>query len=129
MARLSLHRWIVVTCLLSPAVALAQAVPPSGNSSSSSSGTLPPGLGTLAGPNAATAKQPQGSVGNGQVVNNRKFKQLRLDDKNGPVDSYVRVGPSVNNQGGLENPSAPPAGAGPTRHGPEVLKIGGNIKF
>ncbi len=125
MARLSLRCSIVMACLLSPAVAFAQTATPSSNSS----GTLPPGLGTLAGPNAASGKQPQGSIGNGQVVNNRKFKQLRLDDKNGPVDSYVRVGPSVNNQGGVERPDASPAGAGPVRRGPEVLKIGGNIKF
>lgn len=115
----------LAACLLSPALALAQAAPPSSNSTGNSSGTLPPGLGSLPGSSA----HPQGSVGNGQMVNNRKFKQLRLDDQSGGMNSYVRVGPSVNNQGGLENPTAAPAGAGPTRTGPEVLKIGGNIKF
>ena len=92
-------------------------------------GTLPPGLGSPGGPGTvseASAGKTTGST-NATGPGKPNFKELRLDAQTGGVNSYVRVGPSLNGQGQSQNLSGP-TGSG-QRTGGELFKIGGNIKF
>ena len=94
--------------------------------------TLPPGLGSggIAAPPAERRVDP------GKGEGKPGFKELRLDNQSGALNSFVRVGPPVNGQGqgSAESRSSGPSAAGNTgsaneRRAPELFKLGGNIKF
>ncbi len=123
MSRLPTLAAVVGVVLLAPAIAQAQTTTaPNG---------LPPGLGSGSSAEAA----PQGRIDGGPTANKPTFKELRLDNQSGALNSFIRLGPSTNGQGqgsaesrsigsgssGTSNPSE--------RRSPELFKLGGNIKF
>ena len=63
------------------------------------------------------------------------FKELRLDNQSGALNSFVRVGPSANGQGqGSAESRSTGSGTSGTgspgdRRSPELFKLGGNVKF
>jgi hypothetical protein len=95
--------------------------------------TLPPGLGS----NGIAAPAPAGGRPDaGKTEGKPNFKELRLDNQTGALNSFVRVGPPVNGQGqgSAESRSSGSSAAGNTgsaneRRAPELFKLGGNIKF
>ena len=122
-SRLSTLAAIAAAVLLTPAIAQAQnTTAPNG---------LPPGLGS--GSSAGSA--PQGRLDAGQAANKPAFKELRLDNQSGALNSFVRVGPSTNgqSQGSAERSTTGSGSSGTSnpseRRSPELFKLGGNIKF
>ncbi len=124
-----LHRSIfaalAAAAVLVPALASAQAAGTAQN-------TLPPGLGS----GGVAASPGEGRMDPGKTEGKPAFKELRLDNQSGPLNSFVRVGPPVNgqSQGSAESRSTGSSAAGNSgsandRRGPELLKLGGNIKF
>ena len=123
MSRLSTLAAVAAAVLLAPAIAQAQtATAPNG---------LPPGLGS----GTAAGSAPQGRLDGGPVANKPTFKELRLDNQSGALNSFVRVGPSTNGQGqGSAESRSTGSGSSGTRNpnerrSPELFKLGGNIKF
>lgn len=125
MSRLSTLAAIAAVVLLTPAIAQAQ--------NTTAPNSLPPGLGS--GSSAGSA--PQGRLDSGPVANKPAFKELRLDNQSGALNSFVRVGPATSGQGqGQGSAESRSTGSGPTgtsnpseRRSPELFKLGGNIKF
>ncbi len=131
-SRLSTFAAVAAAFLLAPTLAIAQApVTPAPN-------TLPPGLGS--GTPAGSA--PAGRLDSGPAANKPVFKELRLDNQSGALNSFVRVGPSANGQGqgqgsaerSTTGPGSSATGSSGTgspseRRSPELFKLGGNIKF
>lgn len=126
------HRSLVAALaatLFAPALANAQATAAPG---AAANNTLPPGLGS----SAISGPAPNGRIEPGKSEGKPAFKELRLDNQSGALNSFVRVGPSVNGQGqgSAESRSSNAPAAGTTgnaseRRGPELFKLGGNIKF
>ena len=125
-SRLSTFAAVAAALLLAPSLAIAQApvtIAPSG---------LPPGLGSGTPPGSA----PEGRLDAGPTAAKPAFKELRLDNQTGALNSFVRVGPATNGQGqgSAESRSSGSSAAGSTgsaseRRSPELFKLGGNIKF
>ena len=122
-SRFSTLAAIAAAVLLTPAIAQAQnTTAPNG---------LPPGLGS--GSSAGSA--PQGRFDSGPAANKPAFKELRLDNQSGALNSFVRVGPSTNgqSQGSAERSTTGSGSSGTSnpseRRSPELFKLGGNIKF
>ena len=95
--------------------------------------TLPPGLGSKG---IAAPAPADGRPDAGKAEGKPNFKELRLDNQTGALNSFVRVGPPVNGQGqgSAESRSSGSSAAGNTgsvneRRAPELFKLGGNIKF
>ena len=93
---------------------------------------LPPGLGS--GTPAGSA--PQGRIDSGPTANKPAFKELRLDNQSGALNSFVRVGPATNGQGQGSAESRSTGGSSSSgtsspseRRSPELFKLGGNVKF
>ena len=109
--------------LLVPSLAIAQVqittVPPG----------LPPGLGS----GALAPSPPEVRLDAGPATSKPQFKELRLDNQTGALNSFVRVGPATNGQGqgSAESRSSGSSGTGnpSERRAPELFKFGGNIKF
>jgi hypothetical protein len=127
MSRLSTLAAVAVALVLTPAIAQAQTTPTTLN-------TLPPGLGS--GTPAGSA--PVGRLDSGPTANKPAFKELRLDNQSGALNSFVRVGPSTNgqSQGSAESRSTGSGSSGTSssgnpneRRSPELFKLGGNVKF
>jgi hypothetical protein len=114
---------VAATFLLAPAIAQAQ--------TTTASNGLPPGLGS--GTSAGSA--PQGRLDGGPAANKPAFKELRLDNQSGALNSFVRVGPATNGQGqgSAESRSTGSGSSGTSnpseRRSPELFKLGGNVKF
>jgi hypothetical protein len=111
--------------LLAPSLANAQAT-------SAPNSSLPPGLGS----GALSGSPPEGRLDGGKTEGKPAFKELRLDSQTGALNSFVRIGPSVNGQGqdsaesrSTGAPAAGNSGSASERRGPELFKLGGNIKF
>ena len=84
-------------------------------------------------------------IDGGPAANKPAFKELRLDNQSGALNSFVRVGPSTNGQGqgsaesrsngsgssGTSSSGTSSSGAGSPneRRSPELFKLGGNVKF
>ena len=122
-SRFSTLAAIAAAVLLTPAIAQAQnTTAPNG---------LPPGLGS----GSSAASPPQGRLDAGQAANKPAFKELRLDNQSGALNSFVRVGPSTNgqSQGSAERSTTGSGSSGTSnpseRRSPELFKLGGNIKF
>jgi hypothetical protein len=115
---------VAAAVLLAPALAIAQAP------ITTAPNTLPPGLGSGT-PPAGSA--PVGRIDSGPAANKPAFKELRLDNQSGALNSFVRVGPSTNGQGSAESRSTGPSSSGSSnpseRRSPELFKLGGNVKF
>ena len=109
--------------LLAPALAMAQ------GQMTVTPNTLPPALGS----GTAAGAPPQGRLDAGPAGNKPAFKELRLDNQTGALNSFVRVGPSTSGQGqgSAESRSTGSSATGNPneRRGPELFKLGGNIKF
>lgn len=124
-SRLSTFAAVAATFLLAPTLAVAQV------QITTAPNALPPGLGS--GTPAGSA--PVGRLDSGPVANKPVFKELRLDNQSGALNSFVRVGPSTNSQGqGSADSRSTGSGASGTsspseRRSPELFKLGGNIKF
>jgi len=124
MSRLSTLAAVAAAALLAPAIAQAQTTTaPNG---------LPPGLGS--GTPAGSA--PQGRIDSGPTANKPAFKELRLDNQSGALNSFVRVGPATNGQGQGSAESRSTGGSSSSatsspseRRSPELFKLGGNVKF
>ncbi|GEP59524.1 hypothetical protein [Reyranella soli] len=124
MSRLSTLAAVAAAALLMPAMAQAQTTTaPNG---------LPPGLGS--GTPAGSA--PQGRIDSGPTANKPAFKELRLDNQSGALNSFVRVGPATNGQGQGSAESRSTGGSSSSgtsspseRRSPELFKLGGNVKF
>jgi hypothetical protein len=128
MTRLSTLAAVAGVVLLAPAIAQAQTTTaPNG---------LPPGLGS--GSSAGSA--PQGRIDSGPTASKPAFKELRLDNQSGALNSFVRIGPSTNGQGqgsaesrstgsGSSGTSSSGTGNPNERRSPELFKLGGNVKF
>ena len=124
MSRLSTLAAIAAAVFLTPAIAQAQTM--------TAPTSLPPGLGS--GSSAGSA--PQGRLDGGPAASKPAFKELRLDNQSGALNSFVRVGPATNsqNQGTAESRSTGSSAGANTgnaseRRSPELFKLGGNIKF
>jgi hypothetical protein len=129
-SRLSTFAAVAAAFLLAPTFAIAQApVTPAPNA-------LPPGLGS--GTPAGSA--PTGRLDSGPAANKPAFKELRLDNQSGALNSFVRVGPPTNGQGqgsaersttgsGSSGTGSSGTGSASERRSPELFKLGGNIKF
>ena len=128
MSRLSTLAAVAGVVLLAPAIAQAQA-PTAPNS-------LPPGLGSGTPPEASA---PAGRIDSGPA-SKPAFKELRLDNQSGALNSFVRVGPSANGQGqgsaesrsigsGTSGTGSSGLGSPNERRSPELFKLGGNVKF
>jgi hypothetical protein len=124
-ARLPTLAAIAVATFLAPTVAMAQAqitAAPNG---------LPPGLGS----GTPAGSPPQGRLDSVPPPAKPAFKELRLDNQSGALNSFVRVGPSTSGQGqGSAESRSTGAGSSATaspneRRSPELFKLGGNIKF
>lgn len=118
--------WAAAVVLL-PTLAHAQAT-------TAPSSTLPPGLGSggIAATSPADKRLDTGKTEGKPPA----FKELRLDNQTGALNSFVRVGPSTNGQGqgsaesrSTGAPAAANSGSANERRGPELFKLGGNIKF
>ena len=124
-SRLPTFAAIAAALLLAPTLAIAQA-----QNTTAPSG-LPPALGS--GTSAGSA--PEGRLDAGPTPAKPAFKELRLDNQSGALNSFVRVGPSTNGQGqgSAESRSTSPGSSGTSnpgeRRSPELFKLGGNIKF
>jgi hypothetical protein len=120
-SRLSTFAFVGAAFLLAPTLAIAQAPT-----------TLPPGLGSGT-PPAGSA--PVGRLDSGPAANKPAFKELRLDNQSGALNSFVRVGPPINGQGqGSAESRSTGSGSSSTsspseRRSPELFKLGGNVKF
>jgi hypothetical protein len=125
-SRLLTFAAVAAAILLAPALAIAQAP------IKAAPNALPPGLGSGT-PPAGSA--PAGRIDNGPTANKPAFKELRLDNQSGALNSFVRVGPSTNGQGqgSAESRSTGPGSSGTSnpseRRSPELFKLGGNVKF
>lgn len=124
-SRLSTFAAVAAAVLLAPALAIAQAP------TTTAPNALPPGLGS----GAAGGSAPVGRLDTGPAANKPAFKELRLDNQSGALNSFVRVGPSTNGQGqgSAESRSTGSSSSGTSnpseRRSPELFKLGGNIKF
>ena len=122
-SRFSTLAAVAAAVLLTPAIAQAQ--------NTTAPNSLPSGLGS--GSSAESA--PQGRLDAGQAANKPAFKELRLDNQSGALNSFVRVGPATNGQGqgSAESRSTGSGSSGTSnpseRRSPELFKLGGNIKF
>jgi hypothetical protein len=94
-------------------------------------GNLPPALGSPGGPGTVSEDSAGKTTGGTNATGPGKpnFKELRLDAQTGGVNSYVRVGPSLNGQGQNQNQNLSGTTGSGQRTGGELFKIGGNIKF
>lgn len=116
---------LAAAALLAPTLAFAQV------QITSPPNNLPPGLGSGTGPGAV----PEGRLDGGPAANKPVFKELRLDNQSGALNSFVRIGPAINgqSQGSAESLSTGAGSSGTgspsERRSPELFKIGGNIKF
>jgi hypothetical protein len=125
-SRLSTFAAVAAAVLLAPALAIAQAP------IKAAPNALPPGLGSGT-PSAESA--PVGRLDGGPAANKPAFKELRLDNQSGALNSFVRVGPSTNGQGqgSAESRSTGSGSSGTSnpneRRSPELFKLGGNVKF
>jgi hypothetical protein len=123
MSRLSTLAAIAAAALLTPAIAQAQ--------TTSAPNGLPPGLGS----GSSGGSAPQGRIDSGPAANKPAFKELRLDNQSGALNSFVRVGPPINGQGqGSAESRSTGSGSSSTsspseRRSPELFKLGGNVKF
>ena len=122
-SRLSTFAAVGAAFLLAPTLAAAQAqitIAPN---------ALPPGLGS----GSAAGSPPEGRLDGGPAANKPVFKELRLDNQSGALNSFVRVGPATNGQGqgSAESRSSGSSVTGnpSERRSPELFKLGGNIKF
>ncbi len=123
--RLSTFAVLAALLLAAPSLAVAQAeiAPPLHG--------LPPGLGA----SGLTGSVPQGRINGGPTAPKPAFKELRIDNQSGALNSFVRVGPSTNGQGqGLAESRSTGGSSSSTgnpneRRSPELFKLGGNIKF
>jgi hypothetical protein len=125
-SRLPTFAAVAATFLLAPTLAIAQAqitTVPNG---------LPPGLGS----GTSAGSPPESRLDGGPAAKKPAFKELRLDNQSGALNSFVRVGPATNGQGqgSAESRSTSPGSSGTSspserRSSPELFKIGGNIKF
>jgi hypothetical protein len=124
-SRLLTFAAVAAAVVLAPALAIAQAP------IKAAPNALPPGLGSGT-PPAGSA--PAGRI-DGPTANKPAFKELRLDNQSGALNSFVRVGPSTNGQGqgSAESRSTGPGSSGTSnpseRRSPELFKLGGNVKF
>ena len=123
-SRLSTFAAVSAVFLLAPSLVIAQVqitTQPNG---------LPPGLGSGG---SLTGSPPEGRLDAGPTAAKPAFKELRLDNQSGALNSFVRVGPSTNGQGqgSAESRSSGSSGTGnpSERRSPELFKLGGNIKF
>ena len=95
--------------------------------------TVPPGLPPGLGSGTLTAPPPEVRLDTGPAASKPQFKELRLDNQTGALNSFVRVGPATNGQGqgSAESRSSGSASTGnpSERRAPELFKLGGNIKF
>lgn len=118
----------LAAALFTPALANAQAT---AAPSAAPSSTLPPGLGS----GAISGSAPNGRIEPGKSEGKPAFKELRLDNQSGALNSFVRVGPPTNGQGqgsaeSRSTGSSSSATSNPSeRRSPELFKLGGNIKF
>jgi hypothetical protein len=127
MSRLSTLAAVAGVVLLAPALAQAQ--------TTAAPNSLPPGLGS----GTAAGSAPQGRIDSGPAASKPAFKELRLDNQSGALNSFVRVGPSANGQGqGSAESRSTGSGTSGTntgtgspneRRSPELFKLGGNVKF
>ena len=126
MSRLSTLAAVAGVVLLAPALAQAQIA--------TAPNSLPPGLGS----GTAAGSAPQGRIDSGPAASKPAFKELRLDNQSGALNSVVRVGPSANGQGqgsaesrstGSGTNTGPGTGSPNERRSPELFKLGGNVKF
>jgi hypothetical protein len=122
-SRLPTFAAVAAAFLLAPTLAIAQAqitTAPNG---------LPPGLGS----GTSAGSPPEGRLDGGPAANKPAFKELRIDNQSGALNSFVRVGPATNGQGqgSAESRSSGSPGTGnpSERRSPELFKLGGNIKF
>jgi hypothetical protein len=129
MSRLSTLAAVAAAVLLTPAIALAQ--------TTTAPTSLPPGLGSGTPPGGSA---PVGRIEGGPAANKPAFKELRLDNQSGALNSFVRVGPSTNGQGqgsaesrstgsGSSGTGSSGTGSPNERRSPELFKLGGNVKF
>ena len=116
---------LAAAAILVPALANAQAA-------SAAPNTLPPGLGS----GGIAASPAEGRIDPGKTDGKPAFKELRLDNQTGALNSFVRVGPPVNGQGqgsaesrSTGSAAASNSGSASERRAPELFKLGGNIKF
>jgi hypothetical protein len=124
-SRLSTFAAVAAAFLLAPTLAIAQAP------ITTAPNALPPGLGSGAPPGSG----PVGRLDAGPAANKPAFKELRLDNQSGALNSFVRIGPSTNGQGqgsaeSRSTGSSSSATSNPNeRRAPELFKLGGNVKF
>jgi hypothetical protein len=118
---------VAAAFLLVPSLAIAQQA-----QITAAPNALPPGLGS----GISSASPPQGRLDGGPAASKPAFKELRLDNQSGALNSFVRVGPATNsqNQGTAESRSTGSSAGANTgnaseRRSPELFKLGGNIKF
>ena len=135
-SRLSTFAAVAAAVLVAPTLAIAQAP------TTTAPKALPPGLGSGTPPGGSA---PVGRIDSGPAANKPAFKELRLDNQSGALNSFVRVGPSTNGQGqgSAESRSTAPGSSGMSssgtgssgtgspndRRSPELFKLGGNVKF
>jgi len=126
-SRLSTFAAVAAAFLLAPTLAIAQAP----ITITTAPNALPPGLGS----GAPAESGPVGRLDAGPAASKPAFKELRLDNQSGALNSFVRIGPSTNGQGqgSAESRSTGSASSGTAnpseRRSPELFKLGGNIKF
>jgi hypothetical protein len=126
-SRLSTFTALAAALLLVPTLAIAQAPV----TITTAPNALPPGLGS----GAPAGSAPVGRLDAGPAANKPAFKELRLDNQSGALNSFVRIGPSTNGQGqgSAESRSTGSSSSGTSnpseRRSPELFKLGGNIKF
>jgi hypothetical protein len=117
----------VAAFLLAPTLALAQAPV------ATAPNALPPGLGS----GTPAGSTPAGRLDSGPTASKPAFKELRLDNQSGVLNSFVRVGPPANGQGqgqgsaerGTMGSGSSGTGNPSERRSPELFKLGGNVKF
>ena len=129
-SRLSTFAAVAAAVLVAPTLAIAQAP------TTTAPKALPPGLGSGTPPGGSA---PVGRIDSGPAANKPAFKELRLDNQSGALNSFVRVGPSANGQGqGSAESRSTGSGTSGTntgtgspneRRSPELFKLGGNVKF
>ena len=127
-SRLSTFAAVAAAVLVAPTLAIAQAP------TTTAPKALPPGLGSGTPPGESA---PVGRIDGGPAANKPAFKELRLDNQSGALNSFVRVGPSTNGQGqgqgSAESRSTGSSSSGTNnpneRRSPELFKLGGNVKF
>jgi hypothetical protein len=128
-SRLSTFAAVAAALLLAPTLAIAQAP----ITITTAPNALPPGLGS----GAPAGSGPVGRLDAGPAANKPAFKELRLDNQSGALNSFVRIGPSTNGQGqGQGSAESRSTGSGSSgtsnpneRRSPELFKLGGNVKF